>query len=371
MRILFASARETTYARNEVLLRALRNLAEVDVIAPESAPASLVKTSMRVAWRALGRLRRQEYDLIFCGFYGYLIAQAVGRAFVRGNTPLLFDAFVSNHDTLVQDRGAISPRSLRARVALWLDRSTCALADGVLIDTHAHADYFATEFAVPPAKLTAIPVGCSEEIFYPAPHPLGNGVTVLYYCSYQPLHGVDIVLRAAAMLQPEELRWRLVGNGPLREEMEALAKSLGLTNVEFLDAVSPTVIAEMLRASDICLGGHFGASGKAQRTIPGKVYQMLAAERAAICADSVANRELLVDGDSALLVPSGDPDALAEAVRRLYSDAELRERIARGGRRAYEQNASEAIIGAELREVVARLTMQPVPLDDAGTDAVN
>lgn len=355
MRVLFVAARETTYARNEVLLNALRRFAHVDVIAPDAAPKSLVRTSAAMAWQALGALRSQPYDLIFCGFYGYLIAQALHRSPLRKGTPLLFDAFVSNYDTLVQDRGDLSAGSASAKIAQWLDASTCALADHILLDTHAHAAYFATEVGVPAAKITAIPVGCSDAIFYPAPAPQGKVTTVLYYASFQPLHGVDVVLHAAKRLEQESIRFVLIGDGPLREEMGLLAQSLHLENVEFRRPVPPAEIAVALRQADICLGGHFGASGKAQRTIPGKVYQMLAAERASICADSTANRELLVDGESALLIPAGDAEALADAILRLHANRPLRDAIARGGRDAYEKNASEAVIGNLLREVVERL----------------
>jgi len=355
MRVLFVAARETTYARNEVLLRALRQCAQVDVIAPTSAPKSLVKTSAAMAWRALGALRTRKYDLVFCGFYGYLIAQMLRRSTLLRGTPLLFDAFVSNYDTLVQDRGNLAAGSLSAQTALWLDRSTCALADHILLDTRAHADYFSAEVGVPAEKITAIPVGCSETLFHPTPAPHNDITTVLYYASFQPLHGVDIVLRSADRVRGEPLHFVLIGDGPLREEMGLLAQALRLENVEFRKPVPPAEIAAALQQAEVCLGGHFGASGKAQRTIPGKLYQMLAAERAAICADSLANRELLVDGESALLIPAGDPDALAEALLRLHRDPALRDAIARGGRKAYEDKASEAVIAGMLREVVKGL----------------
>lgn len=361
MRILFAAARERRYARNEVILRALASFAEVEILAPHAAPTSLVRTSAEIAGKALVALASKRYDLVFCGFYGYLIAQAIRRSHSLKGAPLLLDAFVSNYDTLVQDRGAVSADSPGARMALWLDKSTCALADHLLLDTEAHAHYFVSAFGIPAEKITVVPVGCSESLFYPTSLPDEQPVTVLYYCSYQPLHGVDIVLKAAALLQTEPLHVRLIGNGPLREEMALLAQTLALRNVEFVDAVSPGEIAHEVQRATICLGGHFGASGKAQRTIPGKVYQMLASARPAICADSPANRELLVDGESALLIPTGDPSALANALHALLHDRMLRERIARGGREAYEKKASEAVIGAQLEEVVDALSQQRQP----------
>jgi glycosyltransferase involved in cell wall biosynthesis len=64
---------------------------------------------------------------------------------------------------------------------------------------------------------------------------------------------------------------------------------------------------------------------------------------------------VLVADESALLVPPGDAKALADAVRRLAADSELAHRIARGGRIAYERDASEAVLGARWRAIIERL----------------
>ncbi len=350
VRVLFAAAREGSYARNEVLLRALRRFAEVDVLAPEEPRASLVRTSAQVAGRALGRLAARRYDLLFVGFYGSLLAPLR----VAARAPLLLDAFVSNYDTLAFDRGAFAPGSLRGRMALALDRASCALADHVLLDTEAHVDYFAEAIGVPRARMSALPVGCNEQIFFPTPQPQAGVTQVLSYCTYMPLHGVDTILHAASLLASQAICFRLIGEGPLLPEMRALAQALRLERVEFLPSVPPVEIAAELRAAHICLGGHFGGSAKAQRTVPGKVYQMLAAERAVVAADSVANRALLQGGRDALLVPPANPAALAEAILALHTEPALRARIARGGRAAFTAQASEAVITERLHALATR-----------------
>lgn len=352
MRVLFVAARELSYPRNEVLLRALRRFAEVDAIGPDAAPGSLLRASAQMTQRALGALRRGRYDLVLVGFYGYLIAQALSRI---TRTPLLFDAFVSNYDTLVADRGRFAPGSAGAQLARLLDSSTCARADQILLDTQAHAAYFVREIGVPAAKITVLPVGCSEERFVPlpqAPAAPGLPLRVLYYCSWLPLHGGSSVVEAAAQLADLPLEFRLVGDGPQRAGAEQIAARCGVQNVRFLPALPADAIAHELAQAHICLGGHFGRGDKAQRTIPGKLYQMLAAARPVIAGDSPANRELLRDGVSALMTPAADPAALAAALRRLAGDAALRATIAAGGRAAYEASASEAVITARLRAQV-------------------
>jgi glycosyltransferase involved in cell wall biosynthesis len=71
-----------------------------------------------------------------------------------------------------------------------------------------------------------------------------------------------------------------------------------------------------------------------------------------ITADTPAARELLVDGVDAILVPPGDPTALASAVRKLADDASLAERIARAGHETFGAQASEDVLGARWRSLL-------------------
>ena len=74
-----------------------------------------------------------------------------------------------------------------------------------------------------------------------------------------------------------------------------------------------------------------------------------------VTADTPAARELLVDGMSALLVPAGNPQALAAAVRRLADDGGLARRIGDEGLAAYREHASEAVLGKRWRGLVEQL----------------
>jgi glycosyltransferase involved in cell wall biosynthesis len=100
-----------------------------------------------------------------------------------------------------------------------------------------------------------------------------------------------------------------------------------------------------------CALGIFGTSAKAARVIPNKAFQALACGVPLVTADTPAARELLRDGESALLVPPGDPEALADAVRRLVED-DLAERVAAGGLATYRERASEAVLGARWRSLL-------------------
>ena len=88
--------------------------------------------------------------------------------------------------------------------------------------------------------------------------------------------------------------------------------------------------------------------------IPNKVFQALACARPVITASTPAARELLTDDVDALLVPPGDPAALAAALRRVAAEPELAERLAAAGRATYEAHASEDVLGRRWRSLLER-----------------
>jgi len=103
-----------------------------------------------------------------------------------------------------------------------------------------------------------------------------------------------------------------------------------------------------------CALGIFGTTDKTARVIPNKVFQALACGTPVVTADTPAARELLVDGESALLVPAGDPAALAATLRRLAGDPALAEHLSGGGLLTYQQRASEEVLAPRWRAVVER-----------------
>ena len=162
-----------------------------------------------------------------------------------------------------------------------------------------------------------------------------------------PLHGLETIL-AAARLAPE-IPFRIVGSG----QLDALLLDRP-PNVEWVEWVDYERLPEEIQRAG-CALGVFGTSAKAGRVIPNKAFQALACGTPLITADTPAAHELLRDGESALLVPPGDPDALAAAVRRLAGEPELAQSIGAGGLAAYRAQASEDVLGERWRGLVEQL----------------
>ena len=280
-------------------------------------------------------------DAVVVGYPGHPDLWAARRA-ARGR-PVVFNPLVALSDTFVIDRGRFPAGSLTARALRALDRAALRAADLVVADTEAHAHLFRELGA---RTVETIFVGAEAQWFQPGWHA-AEPFTCLFVGKLAPLQGLETIL-AVSRAAPE-LHFRIVASG----QREALLESAP-ANVERLAWVPyERLAAEYHRAS--CALGIFGTTPKARRVIPNKVFQALACGVPVVTADTPAVRELLRDGESALLVPPGDGTALAVALRRLRDDPALARRIADGGLAAFRERASEDVLGARWRSLLERL----------------
>jgi glycosyltransferase involved in cell wall biosynthesis len=350
MRVLYFGTYERDYPRNAQVISALRR-AGVEVVEHhvgvwEAGRQNWSAGPVAAARLALAELRllrrpRRDFDVVVVGYPGHFDLPAARRA-ARGR-PIVFNPLVSLSDTLVADRGRFSSRSLPGRALANIDQHALRSADLVVADTRANADRLAELADLPPERIGVCFVGAEERLFGPGWAP-EEPFTALFVGKLIPLHGLETILAAARAVP--ELRFRVVGSGQLENLLQQRPE-----NVDWIPWVEYEHLpAELRRAG--CALGIFGTSDKARRVIPNKAFQALACGTPLVTADTPAARELLVHEQSALLVPPGDADALATALRRLQADAELARTLSEGGRAAYEAQASERVLGARWRELL-------------------
>jgi glycosyltransferase involved in cell wall biosynthesis len=347
MRVLYFGTYERDYPRNAQVISALRRagmeVLERHVGVWENNRQNWSAGPVAAARLALAELRllrrpREEFDAVLVGYPGHFDLPAARRT-ARGR-PVVFNPLVSLSDTLVADRGRFRDGSLPARTLARIDRRALRSADLVVADTQANAEHLAELAGLPPERIEVCFVGAEERLFKPGWAP-EQPFTALFVGKLIPLHGLETIL-AAAVAVPD-LHFRIVGSGQLESLVQQRPE-----NVQWIPWIEyERLPAELHRAG--CALGIFGASDKAMRVIPNKAFQALACGTPLVTADTLAARELLVHDESALLVPAGEPEALAAALRTLRDDPELAQRLGRGGLAAYEAQASEQVLGARWR----------------------
>ncbi len=311
------------------------------------SPAKMMLGALRSIPKAMLHLVRcRRPDLVVFLYPGHLDACLLGPIARLRRVPAVLDVFISLYDTVVMDRGLRSPRSPIALATRALDVLACWSVRCVVVDTPEHADFFARFTRRARSRFAVLWVGAEESRFVPADDP-GDDGPILWYLTYIPLHGFDTVARAAALLGDDPRTFRLVGAGQERAAAEELAAQLGLTNMEFVAPMPEAELpAEIARAS-ICLGV-FGTSEKAARVVPNKVFQCAAAGRAVVTAATPAVNNAF--GDALVTVPVGDPQALADAIRKLRGPGRVA--IAKRARETFEQHYSEAALADQLAAIL-------------------
>jgi glycosyltransferase involved in cell wall biosynthesis len=298
-------------------------------------------------------LRMPPHRLVlipYLGQLGVLILWPWAR--LRGARVVL-DAFISLYDTVVVDRQLISRWSPIAWALYLLEWLALRTADVVFLDTAAHAGYFERTFHLPAGSVKRVWVG-AEDLFAPAlpdEARADDGAAtfrVLFYGQLIPLHGIGVILKAAALLAAEDAQRpatddvprvvvRVIGRGQESDRVAELLQRMPPDHVEHIPWIPYDRLPAELQAADLCLG-IFGAGGKASRVIPNKVFQIVAARRPLITADTPAIREWLTESEYLRLIPAGDSKALAESIDTLR-------RLARDPARIRQDLATHSVIG--------------------------
>jgi glycosyltransferase involved in cell wall biosynthesis len=167
------------------------------------------------------------------------------------------------------------------------------------------------------------------------------------------------LVRALGRLERGSFRAQIVGDGPDRGAVEAELARLGLHgSVELAGTVED--VAERLAAADVFVLSSYSEG------MPMSVLEAMAAGLPVVATAVGGLPELVVDGETGLLVPPGRQEELAAALRRVVDDEELRRRLGAAGRARAEERFDlpafrEAHVELYARELSARRLPSPGP----------
>ena len=271
----------------------------------------------------------------FAAIAGALLAR-------RHGVPFIFEVRDLWPQTLI-DLGRLQPRSLVARALGRLEKWLYLEATRVVVLLPKAAHYI-ERLGIPAAKVVWIPNGVDLSVF-PACDAIaktpGKPFVLMYFGAHGQANGLACVLEAmqlvARHIAPELITLRMIGDGPLKADLIALAQRLGLTNVSFYPPVPKDAIpslageadAFVISVLDLPLLYRYGISMN-------KLFDYLASARPIIIASAAANNPV-DDAKAGITVAPGNPEQIAQAIRQLFnSSADERKRMGRAGRRYVE-----------------------------------
>ena len=143
------------------------------------------------------------------------------------------------------------------------------------------------------------------------------------------MKGIDVLIRACAKLN-ENFRLLLVGSGPQEKELRNIVRDAGIEKRVVFTGFRRD-IPDILAASDIFVVSSYSEG------LPTSLLEAMAAGTACIVTDIGLP---VIDGETGIVVPSGDENALSGAIRRLIKDKKLRKKLGENAAKFVKYNCT-------------------------------
>ncbi len=217
-----------------------------------------------------------------------------------------------------------------------------------------------TSLGCPPEKILVHRMGVDPARFpfrprKPAP---GEPIRFLSVGRMVEKKGLEVGLRAFARLRREvpNATWDIVGDGPLRARLEALRSQFSLTDCVVLHGALPReAVGRLLDRAHLFVAPSLTAADGDQEGIPVVIMEAMACGLPVIATRHSGIPELVSDGTNGRLVPEGEPEALAEALRDLARAPDRWEEMGRQGRARVEREHNVRRLDDRLEEILREL----------------
>jgi glycosyltransferase involved in cell wall biosynthesis len=339
--------------------------------------------------RLLGKMQRVTGYLVEYGYFtggclllSVYIAVREGFDVVHAHNPpdtlfvvgafhkLLGKKFVFDHHDLSPElylsRFRTTQRGLITRVLQLLEWCSVRLANVLIVTNASYRAIDITRHGAVPERVFIVRNGPDLKrvrLVDPDDRLRGSGKTILGYVgAMNPQDGVDYMLRALQHLRQlgkDNFYCVVVGDGDSREELETLAKTLGLENhVWFTGFIPDADMMRYLSTADICLDPNPSSPLNDVSTWI-KVMEYMALGKPVVSFDLKETRTSA--GDAAVYVPPNDEAAFAKAVAALMDDADRRVKMGEIGRRRVDEKLSWNITSRNLLSAYGQLLRTTFP----------
>ncbi len=239
------------------------------------------------------------------------------------------------------DMGELSARHPIIKALQMLERFLYRRAERIITLLPLAHEYI-SGCGIPREKIVWIPNGVDLSKFALATNTYDSdeAFTVMYLGAHGQANALDVLLHAAKIVQDQsyqEIKFALIGDGPEKPRLMALAKELGLRNVDFREPVRKSEVPKILRDVEATVFILHDLPLYRYGISVNKLFDYLAASKPLILAGSPSNNPV-AEACCGLTVPPQDPQALADAIIKLYHmPQEEREAMGRRGREYVEQ----------------------------------
>lgn len=341
-------------ARDQITLKSLRANGVIVTEISDKTPGLRKYFNIVRQFRDKGH----DSDVVMVGYAGsvlvILMRLVTHKKVIYNTLATFFDSMIVSR----MDGNMFSLKSLRYYV---VDFAAFHLADLSFLECEAQKKMVVKLFCIRPSKLSVQFVGTNEDEFYfDATVPKRKQFTAVFRGMFLPEAGAGVVIRAAKVLERENICVRVIGRGLLLPEIEHLAKELSPKNLELITARLP--IEDLRRSMLEChlSLGQLADHPRVHTTVPHKAFESLNMKLPYLTGANRGVMEFLIDGETCFTVPPGDHHALARKILELRDDPQRLQRVGKNAYALFIHEFSHKILGEKMLHGIRSCQIAPL-----------
>ena len=297
--------------------------------------ADLIRLTMgpinaRRAWKEIGG----QVSLVYERF---AVLQSLGNIFRQHNIPWILETNALYFQEAANERDSLMLTGLARR----LEINAYQKCDVLICVSQVLKNIIAQEAQISPDKIIVVPNGVDTIFFDPdkfSPKFTDDEITIGYVGHLYPWQGLDILLHAMSEIRCEDgitFQLCIVGDGPIRTELDQLVKKLNLSpHVRFLGLVPWEDVPGHIVKFDIGYSNKVLNNTTKMYFSPLKIYEYMAMAKPVLCSDEKGAPRVIQHQKTGFTFPATDIKYLRNVLRQIY---ESRGRLPMMGKQARQE----------------------------------
>ena len=347
MNILYIGRSKLNHSVNAVYIKGLRSngVAVRELFIGRNEYFDLIKYLFK---------HKNSFDVVFIGYDSPLL---VCLAKLFSTKKVVYNALCSVYERLIVSRELASRFSVKA-VYYWLsDLLASHSADLIMVETDRQARYFKKLFFLPKSNVFKAWTGVDDDVFYrnlPAIDKFPVFTTV-FRGQFVPESGVECVVKAAKILENEDINFIIHGGGQNTVTVKKLIERTAPKNLKLVtDFLPAEELRNLMQKCHLSLG-QLSDHPRLERTIPHKCYESLAMRLPYLTAANKGVLELLEPGKTCVECKPADAEDLAEKILWAKNNPDKLDKIAEDGFQLYKENLRSDILAKNLLDRLIQL----------------
>ena len=348
-KVIYLTRTRPNYSLNSVLIKGLKeNKVEV-------AESHIKNRGISGFIKAVSFYRQEakNTDALIIG-YDSPVLVFLSSFFCRKK--IIYNAVLSVYERMIISRRLAPRLSLRAGYYWLIDFLAVHCADLIMVESDGQADFFKKLFKVSGKKIYKSWIGVDGDKFFYDPVVPKHGVfTVVFRGALQHETGAEYAVKAAKILEKENIRFVLHSGGLLLGELNKIIDEIKPVNMEIKsNLLSFEELRSLMQKCHLCLG-QLSGHPRLERTIPHKAYESLAMRLPYLTASNSGVLELLTPDETCLICNSADAKSLAEKILWAKNNYSIVEKMAENGYKLYQDKLKSVILAKNLLDKIGEL----------------